>query len=192
MNWYKIAISKEDAFNDYYEGFDYTFDNQIYDFKGSRQEDYQHWEVIPISRLKKIWSDYMKMGFVRDEKGINDIAELIVKNIQKAEANTIMYEHTGIDPIQYVKDRGFDFNEDEHERYSEWLYNKRYNEVHISDYAMNPLVNKAISLIAAQTSEEKLQIIDSILNIIHQRSDIAAWFVEGGIKGLNELKNQII
>jgi GNAT superfamily N-acetyltransferase len=40
---------------------------------------------------------------------------------------------------------------------------------------------------AAKTAEQKLQTIDHMLSIVHQRSDLAGWFVEGGRKTLSQL-----
>jgi len=36
-------------------------------------------------------------------------------------------------------------------------------------------------------AEQKIPIIDKMLNVVHQRSDIAAWFVEGGSQALSQL-----
>ena len=57
----------------------------------------------------------------------------------------------------------------------------------ISDYALSKLVNGCMELMYAKTPEEKLMKIDWILNVIHMRSDIAGWFVEGGSQTLDEL-----
>ena len=51
------------------------------------------WDLVPAPRLIKIWNDYMKTGFVRDEKGIDMIAEIILTNIAKLNVNTILCGH---------------------------------------------------------------------------------------------------
>ena len=38
--------------------------------------------------------------------------------------------------------------------------------------------------------EKKLLLIDSILNIVHQRSDLATWFVQGGRESLTQLSGK--
>ena len=35
--------------------------------------------------------------------------------------------------------------------------------------------------------ENKLVLIDKILNVVHQRSDMASWFVQGGSAALSDL-----
>ena len=59
-----------------------------------------------------------------------------------------------------------------------------------SDYAMLPLQKLYWKLFAATTSEERLHIVDAVLNICHQRSDLAGWFVEGGTATLHEIASQ--
>lgn len=48
-------------------------------------------------------------------------------------------------------------------------------------------MNKAMT---ADTDEEILYAIDKFLNVIHMRSDLSAWFVEGGQKTLLDIANQ--
>lgn len=140
----------------------------------------QQWTLVPAGRLKKIWNDYAKLGFVRDEAGINKIADIIVTNIHKIEVNNILTGHTQNDPLDYAEsitderppENYFDINES--------FFDDEHGSWRISDYAANALSNEALNLQEAKTAEDKLQIIDRILNIVHQRSDIAGWFVEGG------------
>ncbi len=57
----------------------------------------------------------------------------------------------------------------------------------ISDYGLQPLEDLLVQLLHAGSPEEKLLIIDQMLNVVHQRSDIAEWFVEGGSRALSQL-----
>jgi hypothetical protein len=57
----------------------------------------------------------------------------------------------------------------------------------ISDYGLKPLEELLVQLLRATTPEEKLLTIDRMLNVVHQRSDIAEWFVEGGSNALAQL-----
>jgi hypothetical protein len=57
----------------------------------------------------------------------------------------------------------------------------------ISDYGLRPLEELLVQLLRAGTPEEKLLLIDRMLNVVHQRSDIADWFVEGGSHALAQL-----
>jgi len=57
----------------------------------------------------------------------------------------------------------------------------------ISDYGLKPLETLLGQLYNAKDAEQKLVIIDKMLNVVHQRSDIASWFVEGGSRALAQL-----
>ena len=56
-----------------------------------------------------------------------------------------------------------------------------------TDYGLRPLLKLLYNLLNSDEPEEILTIIDKMLNVIHQRSDIAAWFVQGGSKSLDIL-----
>lgn len=198
MNWYKKAQSSrerwefdEDAMFDYYEGHDEAIMEQASDFNNSKPGSQQPWRLIPLQRIKKIWADYSKLGFVRDEKGIELIENIIVENVKKIHANTILMEHTPIDPQELLKDYEMSLKETEEHDYGDWAVDNR-GQWRISDYALGSLVNGTMELMSAQTPEDKLQKIDFILNVVHRRSDIASWFIEKGSEGLSELSNQVI
>lgn len=74
------------------------------------------------------------------------------------------------------------------ERFS-WYYtvDPKSGADYLSDYGLNPLLKLLNQLRQADTPEEKMPIIDQMLNVVHQRSDMAAWFVEGGSRALSQL-----
>jgi len=57
----------------------------------------------------------------------------------------------------------------------------------ISDYGLEPLLKLLGELLRATDDREVVTLIDRMLNIVHQRSDIANWFVEGGSRALAQL-----
>ena len=57
----------------------------------------------------------------------------------------------------------------------------------VSDYGLKPLQKLLFQLMKTQESKEELVLIDRMLNVLHQRSDIASWFVEGGSNALSQL-----
>ena len=50
-------------------------------------------------------------------------------------------------------------------------------------------IRNELKLLRAKGPEEKLLLIDRMLNVVHQRSDIAEWFVEGGSRALAQLSS---
>jgi hypothetical protein len=57
----------------------------------------------------------------------------------------------------------------------------------ISDYGLQPLLTLLGELYRSTKPETDIPIIDKMLNVVHQRSDIADWFVEGGSHALAQL-----
>jgi len=60
-------------------------------------------------------------------------------------------------------------------------------EGYITDYGLRPLRVLATELYGEQDPKKKLMLIDKILNVVHQTSDLAAWFIQGGTNSLDDL-----
>lgn len=179
----------EDAMYDFYEDQDFYIYEQVESFNNSKPGDRQFWEVAPLDRVKKIWRDYIKFKFVKDEEGINMIQDIVLNNIKKILANTIIAGHTGHKPDQLLKEQGLVLKESPGHDYGDWILDDS-GQWRISDFALGKLSNRALELMSAQTPEQKILKIDHIFNVIHRRSDISSWFIEKGSQGLTELGNQ--
>ena len=147
----------------------------------------QKWSLVPAARVKKIWNDYAKTGMVRDEKGMENISALIIKNIYKLQTNTILTGHESTNPERFGGDIMGEELPDGYFEQLEHFFDDDNGAWRISDYAMAPLMHEANKLEGTMDAEEQLQIVDRILNIVHARSDLASWFVQGGTKTLNSL-----
>jgi hypothetical protein len=55
---------------------------------------------------------------------------------------------------------------------------------------LNPLKNIYVQIFNATTPEEKIYAIDKALNVVHQRNDLAAMFIEGGTSTLLKIASQ--
>lgn len=220
---------------------------------------YTPWQVILFPRLKKFWEDYMKIGVIRDTKGLDMIEKIIISNTIKVNLFTNLAGHTqsgGEDIFEeyigyYVNEQlncllpnkkedrsqleipfnnpsaGYVKKEPAREvepcnvqvnSYIQNYFNENYEEgmsrekiyeiiyehlkdlflnyyiedpktgqAYISDYGLKPLMSLMYELTQKHTPEEKLLVIDKMLNVVHMRSDIAAWFVEGGSHALSQL-----
>lgn len=185
---------------DFHESLEDVIRDAIREFINRKpSQKYQKWAVIKFPRLYKIWNDFVKMGVVRDEKGIDEIESIILRNILKLEANTILLGHSNVNPDEYWRDEydednGWDnMSEAEQEEFTEdFVYfasDPKSGHMRISDYAMDKLFALASKLLRQNEYDQKLYIIDRILNIVHQRSDLASWFVEGGRRSLAKLSD---
>jgi len=175
------------------------------------------WQVIPYTRLKKIWEDYIRMGNVRDVKGLEAIERIAIRNALRINVITELAGHTSygsseedieenigywvnqqmncILPIDTtdknqleipygnpevghnVKDRFFEY----------YLTDPKSGHLYITDYGLSAIMTQASKLYMEQVQEKKVVLIDSILNVVHQRSDMASWFVQGGSAALSNL-----
>jgi len=182
-----LRESDEDMDWDLYEKLDDVKRDILSGFLNDKKRGIkkQPWRVIPFPRLRKIWEDFMRIGVVRDTAGLEMIEDIIQTNILKLYVNTELSGHSQVDPDDDFEDYGYT----EQDKEDFWDY------VHeISDYAWSDFGGRRLGLTTllghlrkARTPEEKVPIIDQILNVVHQRSDLAALFVEGGSSALSQL-----
>ena len=188
LNYLKESYS-DDALYLYYEKLDEKLYDIIKEFKNSKEGQTIKWVPMNISRLSKIWRDYSKFGVVRDERGIDDIIDNFVDKIITIDINTTLMGHGTIDPIDFLNNEGIeDITEEDLERMSDFLVDKN-GQLIISDYGLNKLKDLAAKLLDSKPYEEKLLLLDQVLNVVHQRSDLASYFVQGGRVALDNLSN---
>lgn len=262
---------KENDYDDsdysFYDDMDEKIEKILQDFLFSNNDDFTAripWRVVPFARLKKIWEDYIKFGFVRDVKGLDMISGIMIGNTLSLNALTMLSGHTEespdgyfeeawgdyvddyilkvkgddiefVDPNQteinfdnpelgykkkenvynptpnqnyditnYLFDNYIDYNEDEvnrmnnkqlREKLMELLMDNFYSYYSVdskgieimSDYGLKPLVTLAFQLRKIDEDKEKIVTIDKMLNVVHQRSDMASWFVQGGSSALSQI-----
>ena len=244
----------DEDIHDMFEARDNIMQEIFQDFIYNNNEDFTKniiWQVVPYTRLKKIWEDYMKMGTVRDVKGIDAIERIVIRAALRLDVVTELAGHTSHgngeeeikENIGYWVDEQLRcyFNKPEHpdqlqldfpakhkpdnrpcdevhpfvQKYIEENYNPdnmdyedikgmlfgamqgrffdyyltdpKSGHLYISDYGLPAVMQLTTQLYGENNPEMKVQIIDRILNVVHQRSDLASWFVEGGSSALSDL-----
>jgi hypothetical protein len=73
------------------------------------------------------------------------------------------------------------------ERFFDYYILDKDGNLLISDYGLEPLIKLLYKLGNEDDPNKKVPILDQILNVVHMRSDLAGWFVEGGEKALSAL-----
>ena len=157
----------------------------------------QSWEVVPFVQLKTVWEAFIDQGKVPDRMMVmlDKIEEVITENICKLNINTEMAGHSQHSPKeewrQYLEGQ---IDEDKMDAYIDYLdssfvdwIEEPSGQMRISDYGLDPLNKKLSELRKIGIPEKKLKKIDEILNVVHQRSDIAGMFIEGGSRALSQL-----
>lgn len=158
--------------------------------KGSKMS----WSVIPFAKLKRIWEDYVTYGFVRNPRGLEEIEEKMLKNLARLEASTILSGHGSYSMEDLAEHHDFkpidEENDPELAQDFYWEFLETEYGTPISDYGLKHLWDLAFKMVETNNAEEKLLLIDRMLNVIHQRGDLAALFVEGGSSSLSELSEK--
>lgn len=155
----------------------------------AKKNDIIPWSPYPLTRARKIWQDYMRYGFVRDERGIEDMMENFLNRIATIDAITTLTGHTSQDPKNVIEDLELAYDLSTWHKLCDYAVDEE-GSYRISDYGLIPLQVLAGKLLEAKTAEEKLLLLDQVLNVVHQRSDLASWFVKGGRGALEELSTQ--
>jgi hypothetical protein len=188
----------------FYESYD---ENWIYDYHDKLEEhiyeilnDFLNgvpkikWNRVKAPRLIKIWKDFGEKGILRDEKGIYQIKNSILNNIIRLDATTALQGHTEQSPTDLIERAGFeeyvDLDEDE-EQSEKFYYDYMSGDDsgYVSDYGLPKLQKLYPELYNEQDPEKLLYIIDKVLNVVHQRSDLATIFIEGGTSTLLQISN---
>jgi hypothetical protein len=153
----------------------------------------QPWKVVPAAKLERIWKNFTASGFVRNEKGLLDIQDRMIENLCRIEVNNIVSGHTQGKSESVLEDY---FDEDDErvgelqEAFCDWLVDLPDGGWRISDYGTPKMFRPLALAVEADTAEERLVYLDMALNIVHQRSDLAAWFVEDGSRTLSGISGQ--
>jgi len=74
-----------------------------------------------------------------------------------------------------------------YDKVMEKFFDNYIAEGYITDYGLKPLRTLATELYRENDPKKKLVLIDKILNVTHQTSDLAAWFIQGGTNSLDDL-----
>ena len=181
----------DDTVGEYYEKYQNKILEILNDVQNAKPNEKQKWYPMPLHRVKKIWEDYMNKGIIRDERGIDQIVDNIVDKIATLDANTALLGHKRDDPKDLIKDANEEIEPTEEllEKLGEYLQDEN-GQWRWSDYGLDKLVDLAGELLGETDYEKKLILIDQVLNVVHQRSDLASMFIQGGRGALNQLSGK--
>jgi hypothetical protein len=150
----------------------------------------QAWRVIPAGMLIKEYCYSAKTSLTHDNI-IEKFQDIVIENYLKLSINTILFGHSSANPFSnyeiYFPEDFTSENFDELFEGFEWFAIDEKGNWRISDYGLDKIGRYVIALLEEEDYNKKLVWIDCILNVAHQRSDLASWFVEGGRKTLSFL-----
>lgn len=100
---------------------------------------------------------------------LNLIEKEQLEDLTRDELKEILYEH--------FKDLFMEY----------YVEDPKSGHAYLTDYGLEPLLKNYKELSRTNTYEEKISVLDKILNVVHQRSDMASWFVDGGSDALSQI-----
>ncbi len=175
---------------DFHERVDDQMADMVLEFKAKTGRGRISWPRIASEPLTKIWLVYGKRGTIFDEDGLDKIADQAMNLIARLWAYTQISGHDSVDVRPDVEDvYGRSLSDEEWEKFQSMLEDEKGNYL-VSDFAFRWLKPLYDSLYNAKAPEEKLLVLDKIFNVIHQRSDLAGIFVQGGSATLRKIAEQ--
>jgi hypothetical protein len=197
-----MKIFKISQINEQLKLFDnISFDFAIYDYHNMYNENINDilnefvndkpnvsWNPVSVTRLKPVYRHFMTRGFLddRDIKSIHDVLMDVINNVARLDASTQLCGHSS-----YLPDEIIDFGFDK----ETWFENEKFFDFimvdgkdPISDYGL-PQLLEIIERIPQETKNpaKLLVSLNQILDVIHQRNDLASFLIEGGSDTLMEL-----
>lgn len=178
------------AAENFYERVANERTSMVREFVAKKGKGIISWPRIPAEPLTRIWMVYGKRGTIFDEEGLDKIADRAMTLIARLYASTELSGHTEGDlRPEAEEDLGREFTDEEWDQFLGMLEDEKGNYL-LSDFAFKRLHPLYDQLFNAKTSEQKLLILDQIFNVVHQRSDLAGVFVQGGSATLTKIANQ--
>lgn len=162
-------------------------ETMIGEYKSGRWPGAAPWRVVPAERLKRIWQDSARLGFVRDEKGLMAIRDRFVENYLRLGVNTAIAGHATYTYEEVLDDH---FESNDIEKFVDWAI-QCDTGWRLSDIAIEKLFPLCAAAVDATDPADILVLCDLIMNVAHQRSDLASWFVAGGTRTLSELADGV-
>lgn len=136
-------------------------------------------------------------------KYIDQWADIVTNNTLSLAANTELAGHSRHFPFDEFCDAfGFEQGTPEYEKYygnyeecAKYLYDIGFDDWTIapdgtdaiSDYGLDPLYKLIMELEEQTTPEQKIVVINKILDVYHMRGDLASLFIQGGSKSLGQI-----
>lgn len=174
-------MSRDKATEYYFELYNMLLIETIIAYKKRNRSSRQRWEVISAEDLKQCWNQVAIYGFIRRPSTWERIRTIIIENVIKLQINTELMGHDTHYPDE-LKEWNLSGP-----RMSCDFFREGNAGLRISDYGLKPANEYLLGIFTAIDDKQEIMYADMILNIVHQRSDWARWFVEGGSKTLSEL-----
>ncbi len=165
-----------DPDEEFHEYFDYIIDSYI----RYKLTDYTNKDQLEIDFDRKGGYGKKKELWYPNKQDLK-----IFKSFDK------FLDSKGMDESEYIKEHQDDVKETLFtfliERFYEYYSVDKNGTDILSDYGLEPLIKLLFKLLNEENPDKKLPILDRMLNVMHMRSDLAAWLVDGDTRALDDL-----
>ena len=151
------------------------------------------WHPVSVDRLKPVYKHFTTRNYLdyRDIKAIHSVLKDVISNIARLEVSTALCGHAQESLASLFQDAGYEEyipeeNSEKEEQFCDFM--EWQGKCPISDYGL-PQLHKILQEIPANCNNPRLlfTILVRLLDVIHQRNDLAAWLIQGGSTTLLEL-----
>lgn len=151
-------------------------------------QKFVRWKPISANKLKRVWRNFGKLNYIieRDVDLVDQFVHQTKYNIVALHVGNILSGHSQMNPEAMLEDVGLTLSKKNSSRFYEFLTLEDGSNI-ISDYGLPYLYPHYQALASKQSPEEQCYTIDKVLNVVHQRGDLALFFVQGGTKTLLEV-----
>jgi hypothetical protein len=160
-------------------------------FKRRRVHGYQilPWRPVAKSPVKMLYRSFAKLGHVRDShiKVLDRVTERVLDLICRLDVTNDLSGHSTRSGSDIFDEEGLEpLTKNEWQKMYDFLETPK-GEYLVSDYGMPFLITGFGQIFEADSPEEKFLAIDRVFNVVHQRGDLSALFIEGGSATLGEI-----
>lgn len=134
------------------------------------------WPVASKARVHTVWGDFVRDGFIRDERALDAIFASMRDSVVCLALSTVVAEHSEVPPESLLEDL---LAPDQYEPFCKWLVDFE-GEGRLSDYGLGPLQDAIALAFEAKTPALRLKYLDRALNVAHARGDLSRLLIEGG------------
>ena len=195
-NLYKQVISLKESF-DFEEWHKRIDDIKQYMVNEFLKNPKGKWKLIqvPAERFKKIWLEFGKYDRITDLNGLDKIAENLLNGIASLEIANQLQGHSQNSYYDLFEEvLGWDKEEtdkhvNEEDLYDWFVIDDDIGEF-LSDYGPSSLLKLVPKISDEENPRDRLMAIDQAMNVIHQRGDLAKFFISGGSKTLMDIFKQ--
>lgn len=204
MKIFKISQQQGFLLDDY--NLDFSMDDYLESYSEQLSEIINSFVIgeglsfypVNINRLKPIYRHFVTRNFLNDAdiKNLHKVIHDIAKNVARLRATTSLSEHNSQSIEEIFENEGFGnyfegLSPEEHDEAKERFFNflEWDGKNPISDYGL-PKLEKFLGEIATEHNPIKqLILLNQLLDVIHQRNDLASFLVKGGSASLSELSS---